>query len=180
MGLTLAREMGHQRGTAVLLLTQGTIELAEEAYGDAEELLKESIAIYREFGQQNNLAVALSCLGAAARGLSQFPQARQHLYEALETATEIQAVMPLLSALPVVALLLADLGEEEQAVELYALASRYPFAANSRWCEDVAGQHIAAVAATLPPDVVAAAQERGRARDLWTTVRELLVELEGW
>ena len=33
-------------------------------------------------------------------------------------------------------------------VELYALASRYPFAANSRWCEEVAGQHIATVAAT--------------------------------
>lgn len=34
------------------------------------------------------------------------------------------------------------------------------------------------VAATLPPDVVAAAQERGRARDLDATVAELLVELE--
>ena len=67
----------------------------------------------------------------------------------------------------------------EQAVELYALASRYPFVANSRWFEDVAGRHIAAVAATLPPDVVTAAQERGRARDLEATVAELLVELGG-
>jgi hypothetical protein len=31
----------------------------------------------------------------------------------------------------------------------------------------------------LPPDVVAAAQERGRAHDLETTVAELWVELEG-
>jgi hypothetical protein len=30
------------------------------------------------------------------------------------------------------------------------------------------------VAAALPPEVVAAAQERGRARDLWTTAQELL------
>ena len=49
--------------------------------------------------------------------------------------------------------------------------------ANSRWFEDVAGRHIAAVAATLPPEVVTAAQERGRARDLEATVAELLVEL---
>jgi hypothetical protein len=62
-------------------------------------------------------------------------------------------------------------------VELYALASRYPLVANSRWFEDVAGRHIAAVAASLPPDVVAAAQARGRARDLEATVTELLVEL---
>ena len=63
-------------------------------------------------------------------------------------------------------------------MELYALASRYPFVANSRWFEDVAGKHIAAVAATLPPEVVAAAQKRGRARDLEAMVAELLAELE--
>ncbi|MBN1933585.1 MAG: hypothetical protein JW934_02910, partial [Anaerolineae bacterium] len=70
-----------------------------------------------------------------------------------------------------------DLGETERAVELYALASRYSVVANSRWFEDVAGKHIAAAAETLPPDVVAAAQERGRARDLWSTVEEVLEEL---
>jgi hypothetical protein len=52
-----------------------------------------------------------------------------------------------------------------------------PFVANSHWFEDVAGRHIAAVAAVLPLDVVAAAQERGWARDLDATVAELLIEL---
>jgi hypothetical protein len=51
--------------------------------------------------------------------------------------------------------------------------------ANSRWYEDVAGNSIAAAAATLPPKVVAAARERGRARDLEATARELLDELQG-
>jgi len=41
----------------------------------------------------------------------------------------------------------------------------------------IAGRHIAAVAATLPPDVIAAAQERGQARDLDATVAELLDEM---
>ena len=86
---------------------------------------------------------------------------------------------PLAFALAATSLLLADQGKKERAVELYALASRYPFVANSRWFEDVAGRHIAAVAATLPPDMVAAAQERVRARDLDATVAELLVELGG-
>ena len=79
-----------------------------------------------------------------------------------------------------IALLLGDAGEPERAVELYALASSYPFVANSRWFEDVFGQHIEAVAATLPPDVAEAARERGRARDLQATVKELLVKLEEW
>ena len=64
------------------------------------------------------------------------------------------------------------------AVELYALASRYPIVANSRWSEDVFGAEIAAAAAALPPEVVAAARERGRARDLDATIAELIAEFE--
>ena len=82
-------------------------------------------------------------------------------------------------ALPVVALLLSGEGDIERAVELYALASRYPHVANSRWYEDVAEVHITTAAAGLPPEVVTAAQERGRARDLDATAQELLVELGG-
>ena len=86
----------------------------------------------------------------------------------------------LLETVPATALLLADAGKHERAVELYALASRYPFVANSRWFEDVFGRHIAAIAATLPPEVAEAARERGRARDLEETVKELLAELSAW
>ena len=50
--------------------------------------------------------------------------------------------------------------------------------AHSVWFEDVYGKQIAAAAKGLPPEVVAAAQERGRARDLWATAEELLEELE--
>ena len=39
--------------------------------------------------------------------------------------------------------------------------------------------HIAAVAAAFPPDVVAAPQKGGQARDLWETAEELAKELEG-
>ncbi|UCC62312.1 MAG: hypothetical protein JSV36_16260 [Anaerolineae bacterium] len=56
-----------------------------------------------------------------------------------------------------------------------SLASRYPLVVNSHWFKDVAGRHIPA---TLPSDLVAAARERGRARDLDTTVSELLIKLE--
>jgi len=49
--------------------------------------------------------------------------------------------------------------------------------ANSRWFDDVVGKQIATVAASLPPAAAAAAQERGRSRDLWATVAELLAEL---
>jgi hypothetical protein len=77
-------------------------------------------------------------------------------------------------ALPAAALILADEGQHELAVEIYEMALRYPFVANSRWFHDVAGKEIQAVGATLPPEVVAAAKERGRARDVQATIDELI------
>jgi tetratricopeptide (TPR) repeat protein len=177
MGLTLSREIGYQRGIGYACWLLGGVALAGEAYVEAQELLLESVAVYQEIEQRSELSSALADLGGVARGLFQLPQAQQHLYEALQTAAEIGFFMPLMYALPAIALLLADQDEKERAVELYALASRYPFVANSCWFEDVAGRHIAAVAATLPPDVAAAAQARGQARDLEATVAELLAEL---
>jgi hypothetical protein len=94
-------------------------------------------------------------------------------------ATQGRISLPILTALPGIALLLADRGEVVRAIELYALASAHPFVAHSRWFRDVAGRHIRAAAAALPPEVVAAAGERGRARDLRATAEELLAELSG-
>ena len=116
--------------------------------------------------------------GYAARRLGRLGQAQQCFCRALRLSSDIRSPWTLLYALPGVASLLADRGEVERAVEVYALASRYPFVAHSRWFEDVAGKHIVAAAETLLPDVVAVARERGRARDLWATAEELLTELE--
>lgn len=88
-------------------------------------------------------------------------------------------MLPLLWALPAMALLLAGEGENERAVELYSLALRFPLVAESRWFADVVGDTLAEVAATLPAERVAILQERGQARDLEATVAELLAELGG-
>ena len=144
-------------------------------YAQAQRWLEESAAISREIGRQDLLCDTLSALGCVAHQLGHTLQAREHFYAALRTVTELFGVQYLMAGL---SLSLVDQGRQAQAVELYALALRYPLAAHSRWFEDVAGRHIAAAAATLPPDVVAAAQERGRARDPWAAVKELLAELE--
>ena len=86
-------------------------------------------------------------------------------------------VAPALFGLLGLSLLLADEGDVERAIELYAPASRYPFVSSSRWFEDVAGREIASAAATLPAEQRAAARQRGQARDLAATAEELLTEL---
>jgi hypothetical protein len=154
------------------------VALTKEAYIEAQEQLGESIATYREYGLPNELAMALADSAAAACGLGQFEAARQDLQEALQTTFEGKIVGSLVHILPIAGLYLASVAEPEQAVEVNALAMRYPYVANSRWFEDVVGKHIAAAASTLPPEVVAAAQERGRERDLWVTAEELSEALE--
>ena len=120
-------------------------------------------------------------MALVARVSGDYPQARRHLGEALGVAGHVRDYETFMFQMIMVlatALLLADVGQTERAVELYALASRYPLMANSRLVEDLAGREMAAVAARLPADVAAAAEARGRAGDLEATLAGLAAELE--
>jgi hypothetical protein len=80
--------------------------------------------------------------------------------------------------LPAAALLLLHEGKVEPAIEVYALACTFGHVANSQWYADVVGRPIAEAAAALPPEVIAAARDRGRARDVHATLEELIAEWE--
>jgi len=181
IALKIGREIGSHRVTGHALLSLGWVSLGEAAYAEALGQLEEAVAIYRAFEAPENLAYTLTGLAITEHHQGNLGQARAVLSEALRTAGVGSRVSNLM-VLAGIALLKTDRYVEvdvEQAVELYALVSRYPFVGNSQWWEDVVGQHIMAAAASLPPDVVAAAQERGRARDMEATLRELLDELDG-
>jgi tetratricopeptide (TPR) repeat protein len=169
VSLPLGREIGVPALVGRSLHVLGAVALAEGAHQKAHQLLQESVSVYQEMGEQERLGQALAVLGCAARAVGELRQAERHLSAALRTAADMEVFRPLIYALPAAALLLVDRGEAERATDLYALASRYPFVANSRWFGDVAGRHIAAAA--LPPEGVAVA------RDLWAMAEELLAEL---
>jgi tetratricopeptide (TPR) repeat protein len=174
--LAFCRAVSNFGGIGGCLCELGRIALAKEAYVKASDLFQESVVVHRDIEQPHELSRNLAFLGLAERGLGKMGQSHRHHHEALRIACEIRAFMPLVTVLPTMSLWQVDRDRAEQAVELYALASRYPHVANSRWFEDVVGRHIAAAAATLPPHVVAAAQERGSASDLWDTAAHLSTE----
>jgi tetratricopeptide (TPR) repeat protein len=177
-GLNVAQEISNSLNVGFALIVLGWGALVRKAHTEAQTLFQESADVCQSVGHQDMLGWALAFLGYADRELGQIAQAREHLHQALQIAADIQSFSGLLFTLSGIALLLVSLGHEERAIELYGLASCHPAVANSRWFADVVGQPIAAVAAELPPDAVAAAEERGRARDLEATVAELLAELE--
>jgi tetratricopeptide (TPR) repeat protein len=177
-GLALARDHGPRDCVCKNLLLLGCLELAGGTPAEAHKFLREGADAFRRTGGRwDDKSWAQVSLTLAARGLGNIPGARQHLRQALEQAQETGVVPPLLWALPAMALILASEGENERAVELYALASRYPLVAKSRWFADVVGTQITAAADTLPAGRVAVLKERGQTRDLEATVAELLTEL---
>ena len=176
-GLALAQVHGPRFCVSLNLLLLGCLDLAQGGYATAHQFLQDGVAVHQEVGQKDDLSLARACLAFAECELEDTRGARQHLFRAFETAVESGAVPPLLWVLPAMALVLAREGEKERAVELYALASRYPLVAKSRWFADVAGNQLATVAASLSAERVAVAEKRGQARDLKATVAELLAEL---
>src|SRR3990172_7138878 len=50
----------------------------------------------------------------------------------------------------------------ERAIELFSLATRYPYVSNSRWLMDTAGYEINRSISELPADFVRSHQARGR------------------
>jgi predicted ATPase/DNA-binding SARP family transcriptional activator len=174
--LAAFREMDVSAGIALSLLGVGGAVLAQGNYAEALHALCDSIALFHETGQleEEGLAHAQAAHAATALGLP--ARARYHLQSALRAGTRSGTWSPRVVALPGVAVLLASEGEAERAVELYALAARYPYVGNSRFWEDIAGPQMHAAAASLTPHALKAAQERGRARDLDATAAELLEE----
>jgi len=156
----------------------GAVALAEANYDEACTRCEESLAVWQQSsGHPSEFEGELACLALAAWGLGNRAEAWKYLRAQLAWAQESQMLMPALFGLVAAARLLADEGERERALEIYSLAARYPFVANSRWFEGVAGHHLTEAAATLPSATAATARERGQARELDATVRELLSEL---
>jgi tetratricopeptide (TPR) repeat protein len=177
-GLASAREADIKFAVGHTLSVLGCEALARGSYAKAHARLQESITVYRTIGHGDDLSQTHTLLACAARGREDHRLAKEYLVEALLLAKKSRSPLPLLWALPVLALLLADEGQAERSVELYALASRSPFVSKSCWFQDVVGREISDVAAALPPNTLAAIEERGRAQDLESTAAELLTELE--
>ena len=67
----------------------------------------------------------------------------------------------------------SEAGHGERALELFALAARYPFVANSAIFQNLVGKPMEDLGDTLPVEIVSAARERGSGLDLWTVIGDL-------
>lgn len=155
--LVLNEETKHHTDVYSALLCKsilGRVALAEGSYATAKRWFQECLPLYQTRGDVDNEGQELACLGFVSRAVNQITQAQRHLFDALQVAIDKESYLSLMQALPGVALLFADQGEIERAVELYALAATQGIVANSKWFDDIAGDEIAAAAESLPAEVV--------------------------
>jgi tetratricopeptide (TPR) repeat protein len=176
--LTVARQLGDLYGIALNLLGLSEIFLIRREYAQARQVLEESVPLYCQVHQEDELSISLAELADIEFRLGLFQQARSHLRESLQIAAETGSWQACLFVAGKTALFMTMQEEAEKGVELYALATRYPYLGDSCFWEDTAGKRIAEFATGLPEEVVTAAKERGRQRNLHATVRELLGEFE--
>jgi tetratricopeptide (TPR) repeat protein len=177
MGYNLASKIGWRQEEGFCLELLGDIAIVNEQFYQAEEYINSCISIYQET-EQLDICSAFAGLGYIAIGLGNYSRARTYLANSLRKAAEVQVQYPITHAIPAIALLYAVHGEIERAVELYALDKRYRRVANSHWFEDVVGKKIKSISSNLPLEIITAAENRGKKRDMQTTVRELIFELE--
>ncbi len=162
---------------AASLVAQGDSLLGQGEYRKARALSEEGISFYRKFDISYITSVLpklCNCLYAQG----DFSAMNSTMREALQININTSRPLGYLDIFPALSLLKLMEGELVQAVELYAYASSYRYVADSKWFYDVVGRHIELAAESLPPEVVPAAQERGRNLDPSEVTREVLIELE--
>ncbi len=175
--LATYRAINDRWKVAFTLHNLGRMDLAAGDAGQAIKQFEESVGILQKMNERSLLPEVLCCMALAHRSSGDRGRAIELMVQALRLILETGPLNTMRFDLPVMALLAADEGDGERAVDLYAAARQSAYITNSRWFEDVAGRQIRDVAAKLPPDLVAAAEARGKERELWETAKELLEEL---
>lgn len=185
LSMPLARDMKDQRSMAVSFYSLGLAALAKRRYLEAYQMLVKSAAMIRSMKDRRLLAMVLAALGRSALGAGIDHEVKPNLFEALQYCVDVHSSQAPLETFVQIAFILNQEGDgwaREQAIELYSLATRYPYVSNSQWLMDTAGTEIERSISELTPEVVNAKQARGRVLDIWNTVVALREELSkhGW
>jgi tetratricopeptide (TPR) repeat protein len=162
-----------------LRVFKGQYYLLSDDWDLAEQELVRYYKFILSIARLDMLGQPLALLGYIAYRRGDRAKALDYLAQALENGIQKGFFAVFLLALSVLAVMLAESGELEQAVELYAAVTAHPFARNSQWFEDMFGKPLKALWAGLSPEIISAAQERGSQRKLREVGKDYLEKLQG-
>jgi tetratricopeptide (TPR) repeat protein len=175
--LQAARQGGFHREVASGLSQTGCLALVqgEPAKGLAD--LQHSVASLRQMSFAGELGMALSGLALVQHLLGQEEQAWASLEEALRIAFETHSRFAIFNLGAALAVLLADSGNWELAVEAYSAMMTDPIISCSQWTVDMIGNRMDLAREHLSEDVFQEAEQRGRESDLFEKLGMLAHEI---
>ncbi len=155
----------------------GNLYLIQGNYEKAKELFLNNVDTFRKVQAKHGLGRDLAGLSRAEYGLGDIASAWKYCLEALNLFMKYRHYDWMLYALASLALLFAQKGSIEQALEIEGLVTCHPVMAKSRLYEDLYWKEINAKAASLPPETIEAALSRGREADPWETLEQIVNSL---
>jgi len=170
----LFKALGDRGSAALVLNNLSLVFSAQGRHAEALQFCQEALAVFEEIGDRMATTLIRDSLGSIAHALGDDAQARQHFKDSLAAAMEIGLTPSAILSLVGLAKVRVSAGDREQALELLGLAFNHPAC-------DAEGRErgeplLAELRTVLPPDVVEAALERGKTKDLNAVVAEILGE----
>ena len=153
----------------------GIAHLALGNYAQAKRRL--NAAIY--LGSDEKDSGVLAYLGRVELALGDLPAAQRLLFHALQIGLEKKEYVALVESLSFIAQVLAETGNFELALEIYALAFEQPMIGRSQLFADISNRQIDKATQSIPAKTAEAALERGRSANLWQRTADLPAELNG-
>ena len=178
IGLALCREVGNQRSAGLALWTLAMLSIITAEIDRAESLLQESLAIFRNIEGAAELGWVFSLYAEVTRQQGKPAKAKKYIREALLRASSVLGLITIQTCILSYMLLQADERRSEWAVEIGALLEKHPFTGASPAAQIFYVDRLDEIKAAMPPDAVAEAEARGRARDLRETAVEIMAELQ--
>jgi len=167
---TRAMAAGNRATASVALNNLGAVVIDRKEYAAAREYMQQALALAREIGAQNSVALYLLNLAEIDIKLGQLAAARAGLHEGLALALRLGSLPWVVMGMKDFALLAYAEGQTERALALFGLARKQP-----AWSSDNQRELDAWFAErALDPSVVEAGMKAGEALDWDETVRELL------
>ncbi|MBI5667391.1 MAG: tetratricopeptide repeat protein [Chloroflexi bacterium] len=160
----------NRQGVGWVLHTLSIVTLRLNDPHGALRLAQESLAIHEATNHPWGQAAAYNDMGAAALVLGDMESAQFYLRQSVAIAGSVKSVMLTLNHLVEVAVLWTHIGQPERAAETLAFVLHHP----GTWARTKDRARRLLDSLPLPPDVLAAACQRGQARRLEAVVADVV------
>ncbi len=175
LSLSAAYQSKIPRYIAKALWNKGQLALFRRDTRITEQIFEECLSVIEGINLMGCHELPLVGLAYNAFRQDDLLAMKSHLSNALQIAVGDKNFLSLLEIFPAASLYLLKRRQISFALEVYAIVSKFAFVANSRWFEEIVGQHINAI---RPAASIMKRDRYFKEDDIWSTTTQLMRMLE--